>query len=42
MLMRAFLAALVAAAVLAVAASFVLAKIQEPVSVAYSTEAVRL
>jgi hypothetical protein len=40
--MRAFLAALVAAAVIAVVGSAVLAKIQEPVSEAYSTQAVRL
>jgi hypothetical protein len=40
--MRAFLTAVVAAAVIAVVGGFVLAKMQEPVSVAYSTEAVRL
>jgi hypothetical protein len=41
-IMRAFLAALVAAAVIAVAGAFVLAKMQEPVSEAYSTQGVRL
>jgi len=40
--MRAFLIALVAAAVIAVVGSFVLDKIQEPVSEAYSTQGVRL
>ena len=40
--MRAFLAAVVAAAVIAVVGSVVLAQFQEPVSEAYSTEAVRL
>ena len=40
--MRAFLAALVAAAVIAVVGAFVLDKMQEPASEAYSTEAVRL
>jgi hypothetical protein len=40
--MRVFLAALVASAVIAVVGGFVLAKLQEPVSEAYSTEAVRL
>jgi hypothetical protein len=40
--MRAFLIALVAVAVIAVAGSFVLAQIQEPVSEAYSTQGVRL
>jgi len=40
--MRAFLAALVAAAVIAVAGALVLHKVQEPVSEAYSTHAVRL
>ena len=40
--MRAFLAALVAAAVIAVVGSFVLGKFQEPVSQAYSTVGVRL
>ena len=40
--MRAFFAALVAAAVIAVAGAFVLAKIQESASVAYSTQSVRL
>jgi hypothetical protein len=40
--MRAFLIALVAAAVIAVVGGFVLDKMQEPVSVAYSTEGVRL
>ena len=40
--MRAFLIALVAAAVIAVVGAFVLNKFQEPVSVAYSTEGVRL
>jgi hypothetical protein len=42
MTMRAFLAALVVAAVIAVAGAFVLDKIQEPVSEAYSTQGVRL
>jgi Flp pilus assembly pilin Flp len=40
--MRAFLIALVAVAVIAVAGSFVLDRIQEPVSEAFSTQAVRL
>jgi len=40
--MRAFLAALVVAAVIAVVGAFVLDKIQEPVSVAFSTQGVRL
>jgi len=40
--MRAFLAALVAAAVIAVVGAFVLAEMQEPVSEAYSTQGVRL
>jgi hypothetical protein len=40
--MRAFLAALVAAAIIAVVGAFVLDKIQEPVSEAYSTQGVRL
>ena len=40
--MRAFLAALVVAAVIAVVGSFVLSKFQEPVSEAYSTVGVRL
>ena len=40
--MRAFLAALVAAAVIAVIGAFVLDKMQEPASEAYSTDAVRL
>jgi hypothetical protein len=40
--MRAFLTALVAAAVIAVVGSVLLAKFQEPVSEAYSTGAVRL
>jgi hypothetical protein len=40
--MRAFLTALVAVAVIAVVGAFVLDKIQEPVSEAYSTDAVRL
>jgi len=40
--MRAFLTALVVAAVIAVVGSFVLGKFQEPVSEAYSTQAVRL
>jgi hypothetical protein len=40
--MRAFLAALVAAAIIAAVGSFVLAKLQEPVSEAYSTQGVRL
>jgi hypothetical protein len=40
--MRAFVIALVAAAVIAVVGAFVLDKIQEPVSVAYSTQGVRL
>jgi hypothetical protein len=40
--MRAFFAALVAAAVIAVVGAFVLDKVQEPVSEAYSTGAVRL
>ena len=40
--MRAFLAALVAAAVIAVVGAFVLTKFQEPVSNAYSTQGVRL
>jgi hypothetical protein len=40
--MRAFLIALAAAAVIAVAGALVLDKMQEPVSVAYSTEGVRL
>jgi hypothetical protein len=41
-IMRAFLAALVAAAVIAVVGGVVLAKFQEPVSEAYSTQGVRL
>jgi hypothetical protein len=40
--MRAFLTAVIAAVVIAVAGALVLAKMQEPVSVAYSTDAVRL
>jgi hypothetical protein len=40
--MRAFLAALVAAAVIAVAGAFLLNEMQEPVSEAYSTQGVRL
>jgi len=40
--MRAFVSAVVVAVVLAVVAGLVLSKLQEPVSVAYSTEAVRL
>jgi hypothetical protein len=40
--MRAFLAALIVAAVIAVVGSFVLGKFQEPVSEAYSTQGVRL
>ena len=40
--MRAFLAALVAAAVFDVIGAFVLDKIQEPASEAYSTQGVRL
>jgi hypothetical protein len=40
--MRAFLAALVAAAVIAVVGAFALGKFQEPASEAYSTQAVRL
>ena len=40
--MRAFFAALVVAAVIAIAGAFVLNKIQESASVAYSTEGVRL
>lgn len=40
--MRAFLIALVAAAVIAVVGAVFLDKIQEPVSVAYSTQGVRL
>jgi hypothetical protein len=40
--MRAFLAALVAAAVIAGVGAFVLHKVQEPASEAYSTQGVRL
>jgi hypothetical protein len=40
--MRAFLAAVIAAVVIAVAGYFVLAKFQEPVSEAYATQGVRL
>jgi len=40
--MRAFFAALVAAAVIAIVGSFVLGKFQEPVSEAYTTQGVRL
>jgi ABC-type Mn2+/Zn2+ transport system permease subunit len=40
--MRAFLAALVVAAVIAVVGAFVLERMQEPVSEAYSTNGVRL
>jgi Flp pilus assembly pilin Flp len=40
--MRAFLAALVAVAVIAIVGSFALAKFQEPVSEAYTTQGVRL
>ena len=40
--MRAFLAAVVVSIILAAVGGLVLAKIQEPASVAYSTEAVRL
>jgi hypothetical protein len=40
--MRAFLAALVVVAIIAVVGSFALSKFQEPVSEAYSTQAVRL
>ncbi|HXW24525.1 MAG TPA: hypothetical protein VEK73_07255 [Xanthobacteraceae bacterium] len=40
--MRAFLTALVAAGVIALAGSFALDKVQETSSAAYSTEAVRL
>ncbi|HEV2956351.1 MAG TPA: hypothetical protein VGX95_09540 [Xanthobacteraceae bacterium] len=40
--MRAFFAALVVLAVIAVVGAFGLSKIQEPVSEAYSTEGVRL
>jgi hypothetical protein len=40
--MRVFLASVVAAAVIAVAGYFALAKFQEPVSEAYATSGVRL
>ncbi len=40
--MRAFLAAVVTLVVVAVASVFVLDAVQKPVSVAYSTQAVRL
>jgi len=40
--MRAFFAALVAAAIIAVAGAFVLGKVQESSTVSYSTTGVRL
>lgn len=40
--MRAFLIAVAAAVMIALAGGFMLSKMQEPVSVAYSTNAVRL
>jgi hypothetical protein len=40
--MRAFLTAVVVAVVLAAVGGFILNKLQEPVSVAFSTEGVRL
>jgi hypothetical protein len=40
--MRSFILALIAAAVIAVAGAYVLNKFQEPVSVAFSTQEVRI
>jgi Kef-type K+ transport system membrane component KefB len=40
--MRAFLAAVIAAIVIAAVAAFVLERVQQPSQIAYSTEAVRL